>query len=55
MILPLGEAFQKLVILRKKGGTTQMENDLAVRFVPMVRGGRQDKADELGSSASGRR
>jgi len=37
MILPLGEQFsQRLIILRKKEGRVQMENDLPVRFVPMV-------------------
>lgn len=38
MILPLGATFQRLVILRKKGGKIQMEDDLPVRFVPMVPG-----------------
>ena len=38
MILPLGVRFQRLVILRKKDGKVLMENDFAVRFVPMVKG-----------------
>ena len=38
MILPLGTVFQRLVILRKKDGRVHQENDLPVRFVPMVRG-----------------
>jgi protein-L-isoaspartate(D-aspartate) O-methyltransferase len=36
MILPLGKYFQRLVILRKKKGKIIRENDLSVRFVPMV-------------------
>ncbi|MGQ9663323.1 MAG: protein-L-isoaspartate(D-aspartate) O-methyltransferase [Kiritimatiellia bacterium] len=38
MILPLGEGVQRLVILRKKGDKVEQEDDLPVRFVPMVRG-----------------
>lgn len=38
MILPVGRYAQRLVILRKQGGTTQVAEDLPVRFVPMVRG-----------------
>ena len=38
MILPLGSDFQRLVILRKKKGELDMEEDLPVRFVPMVHG-----------------
>lgn len=39
MILPLGAAgAQRLVILRKKDGRVAIEDDLPVRFVPMVRG-----------------
>lgn len=39
MILPLGStSFQKLMILRKHGEHLITEEDLAVRFVPMVRG-----------------
>ncbi|HOW98250.1 MAG TPA: protein-L-isoaspartate(D-aspartate) O-methyltransferase [Kiritimatiellia bacterium] len=39
MILPVGEAgAQRLVILRKKDGRVTVEDDLPVRFVPMVRG-----------------
>ncbi|MBN1674530.1 MAG: protein-L-isoaspartate(D-aspartate) O-methyltransferase [Kiritimatiellae bacterium] len=37
MILPLGSAYQRLVIARKKGGKIRIEDDLPVRFVPMVR------------------
>ncbi len=36
MILPLGEGLQRLVIARKKQGRIVVENDLPVRFVPMV-------------------
>jgi len=43
MILPLGALNQRLVILRKTKGQAHMEEDLPVRFVPMVRGqGGQD-------------
>lgn len=39
MILPLGKAgYQRLVILRKKNGRVETEEDLPVRFVPMVPG-----------------
>lgn len=39
MILPLGEpGNQRLVILRKAGGRVQVQDDLPVRFVPMVHG-----------------
>ncbi len=38
MILPLGTGIQRLVIVRKKGGTVHREEDIPVRFVPMVRG-----------------
>jgi protein-L-isoaspartate(D-aspartate) O-methyltransferase len=37
MILPLGTGFQRLVILRKKDGKIIQEDDLPVRFVPMVK------------------
>jgi len=37
MILPIGTGFQRLVILRKKDGKIVQEDDLPVRFVPMVR------------------
>ncbi|MDO9541497.1 MAG: protein-L-isoaspartate(D-aspartate) O-methyltransferase [Kiritimatiellia bacterium] len=37
MILPLGTGFQRLVILRKKNGKIVQEDDLPVRFVPMIR------------------
>jgi len=37
MIIPVGAQYaQRLVILRKKDGKIVQENDLAVRFVPMV-------------------
>ena len=38
MIVPVGEGAQRLVILRKKAGKVEMEEDLAVAFVPMVHG-----------------
>ena len=38
MILPLGAASQRLVILRKTKGRVHMEEDMPVRFVPMMRG-----------------
>ncbi len=39
MILPLGERYsQRLVILRKEAGQVKIEEDLPVRFVPMVPG-----------------
>lgn len=38
MILPLGTGFQRLVIARKRGGKTLIDEDLPVRFVPMVHG-----------------
>lgn len=39
MILPLGEpGNQRLVILRKTGARVEVQNDLPVRFVPMVHG-----------------
>ncbi|MDP2932945.1 MAG: protein-L-isoaspartate O-methyltransferase, partial [bacterium] len=37
MILPLGVGFQRLVILQKKAGKIHQEDDLPVRFVPMVK------------------
>jgi len=41
MILPLGaHSRQRLVICRKKGGEVMVEEDLPVRFVPMVHGER---------------
>lgn len=36
MIVPVGRVFQRLVILRKKSGMVEQEDDLPVRFVPMV-------------------
>jgi protein-L-isoaspartate(D-aspartate) O-methyltransferase len=38
MILPLGGGAQRLVILRKKSGRVEIEEDLPVMFVPMVHG-----------------
>ena len=38
MILPLDTGAQRLVILRKKAGKMRQEDDILVRFVPMVRG-----------------
>jgi len=38
MILPLGTWSQRLVICRKRGDEIEIEEDLPVRFVPMVRG-----------------
>lgn len=38
MILPVGTWSQRLIILRKKKGKIIRENDLPVRFVPMVHG-----------------
>jgi protein-L-isoaspartate(D-aspartate) O-methyltransferase len=38
MILPLGTWSQRLVICRKKGDKIEIEEDLPVRFVPMVHG-----------------
>lgn len=38
MILPVGGFVQRLVILRKKDGKIRKEDDIGVRFVPMVRG-----------------
>jgi protein-L-isoaspartate(D-aspartate) O-methyltransferase len=37
MILPVGRARQRLIILRKKGVRIIQEEDLPVRFVPMVK------------------
>ena len=37
MILPVGSGFQRLVILRKKDGKIVQQDDLPVRFVPMVK------------------
>lgn len=36
MIVPVGEGQQRLVVLRKRGACITEEQDLAVRFVPMV-------------------
>ncbi len=38
MIVPVGRWSQRLVILRKRGTRVVQEDDIAVRFVPMVRG-----------------
>ena len=36
MVIPVGSWLQRLVILRKTNGTIHQEDDIAVRFVPMV-------------------
>ncbi|MBI9020795.1 MAG: protein-L-isoaspartate(D-aspartate) O-methyltransferase [Verrucomicrobia bacterium] len=36
MILPVGEWIQRLVILRRRGDTLDQQDDLSVRFVPMI-------------------
>lgn len=36
MMLPVGERFQRLVLLRRSAGGLIAEQDIAVRFVPMV-------------------
>jgi len=41
MMLPVGEWFQRLVILRKQQGRILQEEDLSVRFVPMVHGSKE--------------
>jgi len=41
MILPVGIGFQRLVILRKKEDKIVQEDDLPVRFVPMVKPGKK--------------
>lgn len=38
MIVPVGEAFQRLVLLRRKGDAVAKEDHFPVRFVPMVPG-----------------
>lgn len=38
MILPVGDAYQRLVVVRKKGREIEVAADLPVRFVPMVPG-----------------
>lgn len=38
MIVPVGKLWQRLILLRKIDGKIIRENDLSVRFVPMVRG-----------------
>ncbi|MCE9614948.1 MAG: protein-L-isoaspartate(D-aspartate) O-methyltransferase [Lentisphaerae bacterium] len=45
MIVPVGEQFQRLVILRKRAGDLEQEQDLMVRFVPMVHGRGKDADD----------
>jgi protein-L-isoaspartate(D-aspartate) O-methyltransferase len=39
MIVPVGVGLQRLVLLRRQGDRIEEMQDLAVRFVPMVRGG----------------
>jgi protein-L-isoaspartate(D-aspartate) O-methyltransferase len=36
MMLPVGKGIQRLVILRRRGGALIQEDDLPVRFVPMI-------------------
>lgn len=36
MMLPVGEGFQRLVILRRRDGGLTQDEDIPVRFVPMV-------------------
>ena len=38
MVVPVGTRQQRLVVLRKENGDVHKEEDLPVRFVPMVRG-----------------
>ena len=38
MIVPVGEGSQRLVVLRKKAGKVEKEDDLPVVFVPMIHG-----------------
>ena len=38
MIVPVGSRSQRLVILRKEAGKLRQEDDIMVRFVPMVHG-----------------
>lgn len=38
MVLPVGVVTQRIFILRKSTGKVQQEQDIAVRFVPMVHG-----------------
>jgi len=38
MIVPVGVGSQRLVLLRKQDGKVRQEEDIMVRFVPMVRG-----------------
>ena len=44
MILPVGAGVQRLVVLRKKDGQVRQEDDIAVRFVPMVHGAASGRA-----------
>lgn len=39
-VLEAMASVRRHVILRKEGGKTVLQNDLAVRFVPMVHGGK---------------
>ena len=36
MMLPVGTGFQRLVVLRRRGGVLIQEEDIPVRFVPMI-------------------
>lgn len=42
MILPLGEGYQRLVVLRKHAGRVETQEDLPVMFVPMIHGNTED-------------
>ena len=46
MILPVGGNWQRLIIVRKQGGSFKIEKDLNVRFVPMVKRKKQSPATE---------
>ena len=51
MILPVGRGRQRLVILRRKGPRIVQEDDIPVRFVPMVRGTEVgDQKSEVGET-----
>jgi protein-L-isoaspartate(D-aspartate) O-methyltransferase len=45
MIVPVGEYGQRLVILRKREGRVERQDDLSVRFVPMVHGKDPEPSD----------
>jgi len=45
MVVPVGTAFQELLLIEKKGGEITKRVITAVRFVPMVKGKEPDKKD----------